>query len=157
MDSQKQTMQSLWRKAIGQNEPLKIRCASLADARRLRFALYNAVREFREGRDGRPPRRAADPELRRAVEECTVLFDQDDARVVVMQTKASSSMMQAALAALGADAPAGLDEVQMAAEVSAEEVRRKLGALAEGPAPAMHSEPTPAATPLHRTTSYYTR
>lgn len=146
MDQQKSVLQGLWRKAGRQDEPLEIACASNADAKRLRFALYNAVREFKPTPKGDPAKKLADPALQMALDKCSVSFHEQDSSIIIIRQKTSSAMMQAAMAVLGEERI--LDEMDVAAEASFALVQKK---LAEPQEPGEYVPGTPRVTP------YYTR
>ena len=148
MDKQKLLLQGLWRKAGASPEALRLPCRTRGEALRLRFALYNAVRKVREGKE------PADEALTRALEEVTLSFEDDAQTVLVMEQKVRSGMMQVVVAALGATAQA--EEVspvpttsqvavatatspflktpeQIEEERSLERLREKLAAVAAAP------------------------
>lgn len=100
MDKQKLLLQGLWRKAGASPEALRLPCSTRGEALRLRFALYNAVRKVREGKE------PADEALQRALEEVTLSFEDDAQTVLVMEQKVRTGMMQVVVAALGAGAQA---------------------------------------------------
>lgn len=99
--------QAIWRKAFKTGEVV-IEFKTASDAKRARFGLYNSVRAIRAGT-------AHDPELRQAVEDCSVRIE--GSRLTV-GSKLRSDIMQAAMSALGVSeaelmqqraAPEGLD------------------------------------------------
>lgn len=147
MDKQKQILQALWRRAGRMSEPLEINCKTESDAKRTRFALYNAVREFKE-KDGKPGK-PADDELKYAIENCSVGYKEGSVNVLVIRGKASLEMMGAVLEALGDEKL--LDEEQITASASAALVMKKLAA--------MEKEDVQPAQPIPgtRVTPYYTR
>lgn len=154
MDKQKLLLQGLWRKAGAAPEALRLPCRTRGEALRLRFALYNAVRKVREGKE------PADEALTRALEEVTLSFEDDAQTVLVMDQKVRSGMMQVVVAALGG--PQAVEEVspvpatsqapspflktpeQIEEERSLERLREKLAAVA-------------VATPARAANPYYTR
>lgn len=138
MDNQKALLQALWRKAGRAEEPLRVECKSESEARRLRFALYNAVRDARAGKV------EADAALTEALENCTVGFAPEDKRVLVLQQKVMTGMMQS-VAALVGDAPGLLkSEDEMLVEASQARLAAKLAEFDS-------ASPRPASNP------YYTR
>lgn len=145
MDEQKQLLQGLWRKAFGQDDALEIPCKTKSNATRMRFALYNAVRGVRTGKD------KVDDLLKQAVENCTIGFHPADRSVLIMQKKVMTEMMQTIAGILG-DAPnlRKTDE-QMEVEASQALLMKKLG---EG---VSADSPTAADVGLPRVTPYYTR
>lgn len=145
MDKQKQVMQGLWRRAGRMPDALEIKCKSLSDARRMRFALYNAVREFKpDQKDGKPPK-VADEALQAGIDNCSVSFKEGEPTTVLIRQKSKTDLMLSALEALGEEAL--LDELDVAASASASLVMKKLGGE-------MPAEVDPS---LPRTTPYYTR
>lgn len=114
-DKEKAILQALWKKAARQDEPVTVVCRSQADAHKLRFALYNAVKAVRKHPD-------RDQELVQAVEACALSLT-DDKRGVVIRQKTSTAVMQAAMAALGVT---GADALKDDIEVGAEEALRHL-------------------------------
>jgi len=131
MPSPKELMQALWMKAAASDAAVAVACASEADARKLRWSLYNAVGQARKG----PP-----SALRDAVEAVQIRVD---GCTVTLQRAETTATMQAVLAALGDDA---LDPV--AAEAAAAE-KRMLEALGQV-APVADAEPG-------KVNPYYTR
>lgn len=157
MDKQKLLLQGLWRKAGAAPEALRLPCRTRGEALRLRFALYNAVRKVREGKE------PADEALTRALEEVTLSFEDDAQTVLVMEQKVRTGMMQVVVAALGAGPQAeGVSPVPATSQVAAEpspflktpeqiEEERSLERLREKLAAAA------AATPARTANPYYTR
>lgn len=145
MDKQKQVMQGLWRRAGRMTEALEIKCKTISDARRMRFALYNAVREFKpDQKDGKAPK-AADSALQHAIDNCSVSFKSGEPTTVLLRQKVATDLMMSALEALGDEAL--LDEMDVAASASADAVMKKLAE--EGQVEVNANLP--------RTTPYYTR
>ena len=114
MDKQKLLLQGLWRKAGASPEALRLPCRTRGEALRLRFALYNAVRKVREGKE------PADEALTRALEEITLSFEDDAQTVLVMEQKVHTGMMQVVMAALGPQAAKGVSPVPATSQVAAE-------------------------------------
>ena len=75
MDKVKQTYQALWKKAFRDGE-VWIQLESRAKATRLRFELYNAVKEVRQGK-------VDNPELLAAVSACVVRVE-DSGRLGIL-------------------------------------------------------------------------
>ena len=145
MDKQKQVMQGLWRRAGRMPEALEIKCKSLSDARRMRFALYNSVREFKpDQKDGKPPK-VADEALQLGIDNCSVSFKEGEPTTVLLRQKTKTDLMISALEALGEEAL--LDELDVAASASASLVMKKLS----GEVPVEIDPNMPRSTP------YYTR
>lgn len=94
----------VWRcayKAEGAFPP--ILCRDTAAAQRLRFALYNAVKPFRDGK------REVDDELRDAMLECSVALTPDRCGVII-QRKLDTEMNKLMLDAIGGKIPLTIDE-----------------------------------------------
>lgn len=145
MDEQKALLQGLWRKAFSQDEPLAIPCKTASNATRMRFALYNAVRGVRTGKD------KVDDLLRRATENCSISFDPEDKSILIMQKKIMTEMMQTVAEILGDTPELKKSDEQMEAEASLALLTKKLN---EGVSP---DQPTAADVGLPRVTPYYTR
>ena len=143
MDEQKKLLQGLWRKAFGQDEPLEVPCKTESNATRLRFSLYNAVREVRTGKA------KVDEALKLAVENCSIGFHPEDKTRLVIQRKVMTDLMQT-IAGLVEDSPELLkSEEDMAVEASQVLLLQKLSTPDSG---------LPAADlGLPRVTPYYTR
>ena len=143
MDEQKKLLQGLWRKAWLQGEPLVVPCKTEANAVRIRFALYNAVRAVRTGKQ------QADNDLQQAVENCSVGFVSGDRAKLVIQKKVMTELMQT-IAELVGDSPEVLkSDEDMAMERSQAVLMEKLS----GGAPGL----SPQDLGLPRSTPYYTR
>ena len=145
MDEQKALLQGLWRKAFGQDEPLTIPCKTASNATRMRFALYNAVRGVRTGKD------KVDDLLRRATENCSIGFDPEDKSILIMQKKIMTEMMQTVAGILGDTPELRKTDEQMEVEASQALLMKKLN---EG---VSADSPTAADVGLPRVTPYYTR
>lgn len=144
MDEQKELLQGLWRKAFLQAEPLLIPCKSESNAIRLRFALYNAVREVRKGKG------KADKTLIEATNNCTIGFSPDDRTTLLVQRKVMTELMQVVVDLVG-DAPElRKSEEDMEIEASSALLLEKLKQTAG-------AEQSPANLGLPRKTPYYTR
>lgn len=144
MNEQKALLQALWRKAARMEEPLRIPCGSPGEATRLRFALYNAVKDIRKPKEGFTP----EPELQAAVQNCSVSFDPEDKKVLLLQRQVVTGMMATLKGLLG---PEGMAEETLVGPESLspeEESQRRLLEMLQEPEP----EPAPA-----RSTPYYTR
>lgn len=145
MDEQKALLQGLWRKAFSQDEPLAIPCKTASNATRMRFALYNAVRGVRTGKD------KVDDLLRRATENCSISFDPEDKSILIMQKKIMTEMMQTVAEILGDTPELKKSDEQMEVEASLALLTKKLN---EG---VSADQPTAADVGLPRVTHYYTR
>lgn len=146
MDEQKELLQGLWRKAFLQAEPLLIPCKSESNAIRLRFALYNAVREVRKGKA------KADKTLLDATSNCTIGFSPNDRATLLVQRKVMTELMQVVVDLVG-DAPElRKSEEDMEIEASSALLLEKLKQSAD-----FSPEQSPANLGLPRKTHYYTR
>ena len=146
MDEQKELLQGLWRKAFLQEGPLLIPCKSESNAIRLRFALYNAVREVRKGKG------KADKTLIEATNNCTIGFSPDDRTTLLVQRKVMTELMQVVVDLVG-DAPElRKSEEDMEIEASSALLLEKLKQSAD-----FSPEQSPANLGLPRKTHYYTR
>lgn len=154
MDQQKAMMHALWRKAIRQEVPVRIPCGTAAKASKMRFALYNSVRNVRSGKE------QSDAALLDALENCSVFFEEKDKSVLVIGRKVASEMMQTIAGILGEEK--GL--LKSSEEIKMEELwRSAMGKVAEkvaeGAAEGVKGKSVdiglPSAVP--RATPYYTR
>ena len=130
-------LHAVWRKAYNDGK-LTIPVKSEADATRIRFSLYNAVRPVREGK-------VVSPDLLRAVQECSIRVEGLN---VILQLKANTELMQAISDVLG-----GAESMEAAATIiptSAEvqEIEDSQRRLLEK----LKADETPT-----RSTPYYTR
>lgn len=128
-------MQALWRLAHrkGRHEVV---LPSLSECRRIRFALYNAVRKVRIGAE-------RDAELEAAVAECSVSIE---GTTLVLQARAATPAMAAVLNSLGAEGEGLLEltpKAQEEVEIAESEARLLKKLAEEGDA--------------LRVTPYYTR
>ena len=117
--------QAVWRKALASGT-VEITFKSLADARRVRFGLYNALRPFKEGR-------ATDPALLSAAEECSIQLEGTTLRVI---RKLDTAVMQSVLEAVGmtAEEVSATPALDMPAEAQ-ESLSKVLGLLKDNPVP----------------------
>lgn len=150
MDEQKQLLQGLWRKAFRQGTALEIPCKTESNATRMRFALYNAVRGVRAGKE------KVDDLLKLAVENCSVGFHPDDRTVVVMQRKVMTELMQTVAEILDGEPELRKTEEEMEVEASQALLMQKLREGAGGAGCAAESADA-AGAGLPRVTPYYTR
>lgn len=144
MDEQKALLHGLWRKAAQSDGPIELPCQTESNAKRMRFALYNAVRDVRSGKT------EGDSALKDAIANCTIGFGAKDKSILVIQRKVMLDLMQMVAGVVG-DAP-GLrkTEEDMAMEASQARLMDKLAAVGEGSAPGLDLG-------LPRVTPYYTR
>lgn len=154
MDEQKALLQGLWRKAFRQDTPLEIPCKSETNARKMRFALYNAVRGVKTGKE------KVDENLKEAVENCSVGFAPDDKTRLVIQRKVMTEMMQIVSEILGEDATVCVKtEKEMEVEASITLALQKIRENGEESVVGQWNEdPGLQSLPgLPRSTPYYTR
>lgn len=102
-------LQNLWVLAASRPEGVAVPCGDAASARRLRFALYNAVKWFK-GENAKP----CSEELANAIATCSLSFTADETGVVVRQ-KIATKVNQAILSVFG-DTPILSDEERQARE-----------------------------------------
>lgn len=76
-ETERAKLQGLWRAAAHRSAPLEVQTGTMAVARNLRFALYNAVRAERNQPD------LADAELAQALETIQVSVAEDPPRLVL--------------------------------------------------------------------------
>jgi hypothetical protein len=105
----------LWRKAAGMSEELEIPCTTESEAKRLRFALYNSVKQVRK----HPER---DLDLVDAVDAVMLGFKEGDAKVLVMRKKTSTKLMQTLAGLLGVESA---EAVETEEEREMKEVMRR--------------------------------
>lgn len=118
-------LQSIWRAAVGRPDGVRLPCKDDGEAKRLRFALYNAVRHLREpGGVG-----AADSELIEAVKNCSISIVEPG--VLLVQDKQYSPMMSVVNRALEAYA---IPVKQETADAAAASLKRlmEMGVEVEG-------------------------
>lgn len=87
-------MLSVWREAGRTAEGVTIPCESEANAKRLRFALYNAIKPVKTGRI------AADGALKHAIATCSLSFTENKSGLII-RPKVATTLNRALLAALG--------------------------------------------------------
>ena len=105
MADEKSILQQLWIHAHKQGGAT-VECGSQAAATRMRFALYNAVKSYRDGK-GEPPQ-----VLREAIDNCAISMTADKQSIVI-QPKVSTSNMKAILAILGEASIKTAEELSM--------------------------------------------
>ena len=129
MDEQKALLQGLWRKAMLQDEPVEVPCKTASNATRLRFSLYNAVRDVRSGKA------EVDKALRQAVDNCSIGFSPDDKSILVIQKKVMTDLMQTISGLVGDDPMLKKSPEDLAMEASQSKLMEKLQAQSETPTP----------------------
>jgi len=93
----------VWRMANTEDGMKVVQCKTAAAAARLRFAMYNAVKPYRNGK------READPELREAILNCSISLTPDKTGVL-LQRKIDTELAQVLLEAVGGKLPLTIDE-----------------------------------------------
>ena len=83
-------LHALWLKALRDGE-VSVTCDTLSDAKRLRFALYNAVKPIRD-------EKAHLPEVLKAVESCSISAE---GLTVTLREKTKTSLMRSVLGVVG--------------------------------------------------------
>lgn len=117
-------LQNLWIVASTMPEGADVPCGDPASARRLRFALYNAVKQFK-GENAKP----CSDQLLIAITTCALSFSEDGSHVLIRQ-KIATKLNQAVLGVL-AGFELKTDEDRQAEESSA----RLLERLSAAPEP----------------------
>lgn len=92
MSNDKHTLQEAWRLGHRLPDGFTIPAASIKHAARIRFALYNATKAFRNGAG------TTDEELRAALDNCQITISDNG---VTIQAKVSTDISRAVEAALG--------------------------------------------------------
>lgn len=118
MADEKSILQQLWIHAYKEGGAT-VDCGTQAAATRMRFALYNAVKTYRDGK-GEPPE-----VLRKAIDNCAISMTADK-KSVIIQPKVSTSNMRAILAVLG-DTPIKTAE-ELAMDESLARIMEKVAA-----------------------------
>ena len=98
-----EVMREMWRLAYSREGGVTIPCPDKASAQRLRFALYNAVKAYRKGKE------EADSTLTSAIANCQLAIGGDD-KSVVMKRKLDSDVAKAMLTLLGGVSPKSVEE-----------------------------------------------
>lgn len=92
-----EVMRGLWRKANREADGITLTCRSESEAKRIRFQLYNAVRDARKGLA------TADQELVEAVTNCSLGFRENDPKTLVLRQRMRGELLQT-MAELAGDA-----------------------------------------------------
>lgn len=139
-------LQSVWRAALREPEGFELVCGDKNEAVRLRFALYNSVRDIR----GQPHSEHVDLELWEAVQACSISIEGEERNVLRVQNRKFSTLkliVQQALAAKGvvakaqdADAIEG-SAARLMARLGMQEMQQVVGLES---APVQATEPTRA-------------
>jgi hypothetical protein len=104
--SEQDIMLSVWREAGRSQEGITIPCESEANARRLRFTMYNALKPVKAGK------MQADKALVYAMANCSLSFT-DDKKGLNIHPKVSTTLNKALLASLGTKPVQKLDDLLM--------------------------------------------
>lgn len=112
-------LQNLWVMAASRPDGVEVPCGDASSARRLRFALYNAVKWFK-GENAKP----CSEELANAIATCSLSFTADETGVVIRQ-KIATKVNQAILSVLGG-LPLLSDEERQAKESGERMMKRML-------------------------------
>ena len=97
-------MLSIWREAGRDAKGVTIPCSTEANAKRMRFALYNAVKPVKAGR------LAADSALKEAITTCSLSFTEDK-KGLVIRPKVATELSQALLGALAGKQVARMEDL----------------------------------------------
>lgn len=116
----KDVLQAVWRKAFRDRRTLEIACTDKTEAMRLRFSLYNAVKEARQGQ-------GQDEELKAAATECVLTIRENVLRVI---PSAQDRSIDAAFAALDGEMPETEEEAAIR-----QSQERLLALLGQSPKP----------------------
>lgn len=116
MSNEKALMQEAWRAGFQSPEGLTIRCKTEAEAVRVRFTLYGAVKQFRDGK-GEP-----DPVLAEAIVNCALTIVPEGVRI---QRKLAGEIAKGILEQLGRE-PKTVEQYN--AEASLERIMGKVNA-----------------------------
>ena len=114
----------LWRVGGESPDGVTVPCESEANAKRLRFALYNSLKPVKTGKMN------ADMKLQYAIDNCSLSFT-EDGKGLVIRPKVSTVVNKAILAALGNRVIKSTEELVME-----ESVKRMQERLMEKPAEA---------------------
>lgn len=114
MSNEKALMQEAWRIGYQTPEGLVIKCKTEAEATRVRFTLYGAVKQFRDGK-GEP-----DPILAEAIVNCALTITPDGVRI---QRKLAGEVARGILEQLGRE-PKTVEQYN--AEASLERIMNKV-------------------------------
>lgn len=103
MNQEKSALQEVWRTARKSEQPTVFNCGTESNAKRFRFALYNAIKGVRRGTE------IADPELKDAIDNVSISFDKEDRSKILLAPKIMSSMMQQVMQVIGKKADELID------------------------------------------------
>ncbi len=91
--SENDIMLGIWREAGRSEEGVTIPCESVTNATRLRFALYNALKPIKSGKQ------VADSALQHAIKTCSLSYTEDKSGLVI-KPKIATTLSKSMLAAL---------------------------------------------------------
>lgn len=117
MSNEKALMQEAWRVGLKAPEGFIVRCKTPQEAVRVRFTLYGAVKQFRDGK-GDP-----DPVLAEALANCALTIVPEG---VLIQRKLAGDVAKGILEQLGRD-PKTVEQYN--AEASLERIMQKVNAV----------------------------
>ena len=126
-------LQGLWRAAAKREAPLEVPCPTLAVARNLRFALYNAVRAERDQPE------LADAGLAEALETISLSVEDNPPRLV-LRRKVLMELLDNVISSIPELAELSVDAVDLQAEESLRRMEERLKREAIGqPSPPAHA------------------
>ena len=152
-------LQGLWRAAAKRESPLEVPCPTLAVARNLRFALYNAVRAERDQPE------LADAGLAEALETISLSVEDNPPRLV-LRRKVLMELLDNVISSIPELAELSVDAIDLQAEESLRRLEERLKREAIGqPSHAGHAadsfrgEPSQAAKleSIGKPNPFYTR
>lgn len=152
-------LQGLWRAAAKRESPLEVPCPTLAVARNLRFALYNAVRAERDQPE------LADAGLAEALDSISLSIEDNPPRLV-LRRKVLMELLDSVLSNIPELAELSVEAVDLQAADSQRRMEERLRREAIGqPSPASHAadgfrgEPSQAAKleSIGKPNPFYTR
>lgn len=126
-------LQGLWRAAAKRESPLEVPCPTLAVARNLRFALYNAVRAERDQPE------LADAGLAEALETISLSVEDNPPRLV-LRRKVLIELLDSVISSIPELAELSVDAVDLQAADSLRRLEERLKREAAGqPSPPGHA------------------
>jgi hypothetical protein len=131
LKSELDIMHGIWREAGRDETGVTIACESEANAKRLRFALYNALKPIKSGKQG------ADSALLHAIATCSLGFTEDK-KGLIIKPKIATVLSKTMLAALAGK------EVKNTEDYLMEETFARLSAIKPEPEKEAQLPPTAA-------------
>lgn len=126
-------LQGLWRAAAKRESPLEVPCPTLAVARNLRFALYNAVRAERDQPE------LADAGLAEALETISLSVEDNPPRLV-LRRKVLMELLDSVISSIPELAELSVDAIDLQAEESLRRLEERLKReAADQPSPPGHA------------------